>query len=37
MCENCVNKEDCDGISISAQMQKEQCISEDYSMFEEGE
>ena len=35
MCEDCVYQDDCNGISDSATEQKEKCISEDYSLFEE--
>lgn len=34
-CDECIYKEDCEGISISAQMTKEICIGNDYELYEE--
>lgn len=36
-CDKCIYKDDCSGISISAQTTKELCITNDYDLYEEDE
>ena len=37
ICDTCIYKDDCDGLSISAQTTKELCIAHDYELYEEYE